>query len=127
MKSCPFCEVEPSRIIAASKYAIAFADGFPLTEGHTLVVPRQHVDSIYALPSEEYADLWAFVVEVRHLLAKELEVNAFNVGVNDGIAAGQIIEHAHFHVIPRRKGDVDDPRGGIRYIIPDKARYWSAH
>jgi len=123
----PILHLEPFRIIAGSKYAIAFADGFPLTEGHTLVVPRQHVDSIYALPSEEYAGLWAFVAEMRHLLAKDLDVNAFNIGLNDGIAAGQTIEHAHIHVIPRRKGDVDDPRGGIRHIIPDKARYWSAH
>lgn len=126
MKSCPFCALEPSRIIIESKSAIAFRDAFPLTEGHTLVVPRQHVDNIYALSAEEQADLWAFVAEVRHLLAKELNVNAFNVGVNDGAAAGQTIEHAHVHLIPRRTGDVDDPRGGIRHIIPGKARYWSA-
>jgi diadenosine tetraphosphate (Ap4A) HIT family hydrolase len=126
MTRCPFCDFEPSRIVTASKSAIAFKDAFPLTEGHTLVVPRQHVESIYALPAEEHADLWAFVAEVRHFLIAELGVNAFNVGVNDGTAAGQTIEHAHIHVIPRRPGDVDDPRGGIRYIIPDKARYWSA-
>lgn len=126
MSSCPFCDVEPSRIIAAGKYAIAVRDAFPLTEGHTLVVPRQHVVSIYALSAEEQADFWAFVAEVRHLLAKELNVNAFNIGVNDGSAAGQTIEHAHVHLIPRRPGDVNDPRGGIRHIIPGKARYWSA-
>jgi diadenosine tetraphosphate (Ap4A) HIT family hydrolase len=84
------------------------------------------VNSIYALPTEEQAELWAFVAEMRHLLAKKLNVNAFNVGVNDGSAAGQTIEHAHVHLIPRRPGDVDDPRGGIRHIIPGKARYWSA-
>jgi diadenosine tetraphosphate (Ap4A) HIT family hydrolase len=126
MNSCPFCHFEPSRIIAAGKCAIGVRDAFPLTEGHTLVVPCQHVDSIYVLPVEEQAELWAFVAEVRHLLAKELNVKAFNVGVNDGAAAGQTIEHAHVHVIPRRPGDVDDPRGGIRQIIPGKARYWSA-
>jgi diadenosine tetraphosphate (Ap4A) HIT family hydrolase len=126
MSSCPFCHLEPSRIITASRSAIAFKDAFPLTEGHTLVVPRQHVDSIYALPAEELADLWAFVAEVRQLLARELNISAFNVGVNDGALAGQTIEHAHVHVIPRRPGDVDDPRGGIRQIIPGKARYWSA-
>ena len=126
MTSCPFCELESARITAASEYAIAFRDAFPLTEGHTLVVPRQHVDSIYALPAEVHVDLWALVMEVRRLIAEELNVNAFNIGVNDGIAAGQTIDHAHIHVIPRRPGDVDDPRGGIRYVIPGKARYWSA-
>jgi diadenosine tetraphosphate (Ap4A) HIT family hydrolase len=125
MTSCPFCELESSRITAASECAIAFEDAFPLTEGHTLVVPRQHLDSIYALPAEAYTDLWAFVAEVRRLLEKELNVNDFNIGVNDGIAAGQTIDHAHIHIIPRRPGDVDDPRGGIRHIIPGKARYWS--
>lgn len=126
MTSCPFCELRSSRITATSEYAIAFRDEFPLTEGHTLVVPRQHVDSIYALPAEVHVDLWALVMEVRRSLAKELNVNAFNIGVNDGIAAGQTIDHAHIHVIPRRPGDVDDPRGGIRHVIPGKASYWSA-
>ena len=92
MTSCPFCELESSGITAASEYAIAFRDAFPLTEGHTLVVPRQHVYSIYALPAEAHADLWAVVMEVRRSLAKELNVNAFNIGVNDGIAAGQTID-----------------------------------
>lgn len=126
MSSCPFCNLEQSRIIAASKSAIAFRDAFPLTDGHTVVVPRLHVNSIYTLPAVEQAELWAFVAEMRHLLARELDVNAFNVGVNNGTAAGQTIEHAHVHLIPRRTGDVDDPRGGIRHIIPGKARYWSA-
>jgi diadenosine tetraphosphate (Ap4A) HIT family hydrolase len=125
MKSCPFCELESSRITAASECAIAFRDAFPLTEGHTLVVPRQHIDCIFALPAERHSDLWAFVAEVRRSLAKELDVRAFNIGVNDGIDAGQTIDHAHIHIIPRRPGDIDDPRGGIRYIFPDKARYWS--
>lgn len=125
MSSCPFCDLDPSRIITASKTAIAFRDAFPLTEGHTLVVPRQHVNSIYALSVGEQADLWAFVAELRNLLAEQLNVKAFNIGINDGAAAGQTIEHAHVHLIPRRLGDVDDPRGGIRHIIPGKARYWS--
>lgn len=125
MSLCPFCNLEQSRIITASQSAIAFRDAFPLTKGHSLVIPRQHVDTIYVLPAEEQALLWAFVAEVRDLLREELAVNAFNVGINDGAAAGQTIEHAHIHVIPRRPGDVNDPRGGLRHIIPGRARYWS--
>jgi diadenosine tetraphosphate (Ap4A) HIT family hydrolase len=122
-RSCPFCEVEPARLVSACEVAIAIKDSYPITEGHTLVLPRSHVKSIFDLSTLEQGALWAFVAEIR-LLARKMSVDAFNIGINDGTAAGQTIEHAHIHLIPRRKGDVIDPRGGIRHIIPPKARYW---
>jgi diadenosine tetraphosphate (Ap4A) HIT family hydrolase len=99
-------------------------DAFPVTEGHTLVVPRQHVASIYELSAEEQAALWAVVAEARGRLNDDLHPDGFNIGLNDGEAAGQTILHSHIHIIPRRDGDVADPRGGVRWIIPEKARYW---
>jgi diadenosine tetraphosphate (Ap4A) HIT family hydrolase len=96
-----------------------------LTEGHTLVIPRKHVSSIYELTAEEQSAIWSLVAEVRERLLTGLKPDAFNIGLNDGLAAGQTVEHAHVHVIPRRKGDVPDPRGGIRWIIDDKANYWA--
>lgn len=126
MKSCPFCELEAPRIFAACKCAVAIKDVFPVTPGHALVIPRRHVSSIYDLTDGEQAAIWAFVGKVRQTLAEDLAVDSFNIGVNDGTAAGQTIEHAHIHMIPRRAGDVSDPRGGIRQAIPDKARYWGA-
>lgn len=126
MKSCPFCELEDRTIIAACDGAVAIEDAFPVTPGHALVIPRRHVESIYHLTNPEQAELWVLVEKVRQMLFEDLAVDSFNIGVNDGSTAGQTIEHAHIHIIPRRAGDVPDPRGGIRLVIPAKARYWGA-
>ena len=121
---CPFCHLEKPRILLENDFAAAFLDGFPVAEGHMLVVPKRHVASLFDLPEEEQAALWRLVALVRGKLMAELKPDGFNVGVNDGSAAGQTVMHAHVHVIPRRKGDVADPRGGVRWIMPSKARYW---
>ncbi len=121
---CPFCELNATDVVAASEFAVAFRDRYPVAEHHTLVIPRRHVASLFELDANELADVWALVAEVRQSLAVEFGIEAFNVGVNDGVAAGQTVLHAHVHVIPRVLGDSDDPRGGIRWVIPDKARYW---
>jgi diadenosine tetraphosphate (Ap4A) HIT family hydrolase len=124
MIPCPFCEIDPARIVAESTTAIAIRDEFPVAEGHTLIVPRRHVSSIFALSSEQQAAIWAFMTDVREQLRIQFLPDAFTIGINDGAAAGQTIEHAHIHLIPRRIGDVPDPRGGVRHIIPGNARYW---
>jgi diadenosine tetraphosphate (Ap4A) HIT family hydrolase len=121
---CPFCRLEKSRIRLENDCAVAFRDAFPLTDGHMLVVPKRHVASLFSLPDEEQASLWRLVAQVRGKLASELQPDGFNVGVNDGPAAGQTVLHAHVHVIPRRVGDVVDPRGGVRWVMPAKAQYW---
>ena len=122
---CPFCTLDPSRYWVKSERAVAFPDAHPVTEGHTLVVPRKHVASIYELTADEQAAVWSLVADVRQRLLTGVNADGFNIGVNDGLAAGQTIEHAHVHVIPRHKGDVPDPRDGIRWIIDDKANYWA--
>ncbi len=123
---CPFCDrIESSEPTAANDSAVAFPDGFPVSDGHTLVVPRRHVFSLWELPPSELHSIWELVTEVRTFLASKHSPDGFNVGVNDGAAAGQTIDHAHLHVIPRYLGDVPDPRGGIRLVIPERARYWS--
>jgi diadenosine tetraphosphate (Ap4A) HIT family hydrolase len=124
MSSCPFCSVDASRTWVESDHAIAFPDAYPITDGHTLVSPRKHVSSIYELATHEQFAIWSLVAEVRKRLLTGLKPDGFNIGVNDGLAAGQTVEHAHVHVIPRRRGDVPDPRGGIRWIIDAKANYW---
>jgi diadenosine tetraphosphate (Ap4A) HIT family hydrolase len=123
-ETCPFCELDEDRVWLENDTAIVLWDAFPLTEGHTLVVPRQHVASLYELPADAQAALWALVGEARNRLNDELQLDGFNIGLNDGEAAGQTILHVHIHIIPRRDGDVADPRGGVRWIIPEKARYW---
>ena len=122
---CPFCRPEPDRVRLGDPFALAFPDRFPVTPGHTLVVPRRHVASLFDLTGEELAAVWALVARVRAVLAAELAPDGFTVGLNDGPAAGQTVMHAHVHVIPRRHGDVADPRGGVRWVVPDKAAYWA--
>lgn len=125
MKPCPFCTLAADRRWIEHAEAIAFPDAYPVTDGHTLVIPRKHVGSIYELTAEAQSAVWSLVAEVRTRLLTGLKPDAFNIGLNDGLAAGQTVEHAHVHIIPRRKGDVPDPRGGIRWIIDDKANYWT--
>jgi len=107
-----------------NEVALAVFDGFPVAEGHTLVVPKRHVASLFDLSDDEQAALWRLVSSVRAKLVAGLKPDGFNVGVNDGVAAGQTVMHAHIHVIPRRSGDVADPRGGVRWVVPGKAAYW---
>jgi len=121
---CPFCNPEASRIRLENEVALAILDGFPVAEGHTLVIPKRHVGSLFDLAVEEQADLWRLVALVRAGLLDGIKPDGFNVGVNDGVAAGQTVMHAHVHVIPRRSGDVADPRGGVRWVVPGKAAYW---
>lgn len=121
---CPFCSIDSERWTTSSDAAIAFLDGYPVAEHHILVIPRRHVVSLFDLDASEQAEVSRLAHEVRRRLSDEFGIQAFNVGVNDGVAAGQTVAHAHIHVIPRVAGDSDDPRGGIRWVIPDKARYW---
>jgi len=107
-----------------SEFALGFADAHPVSAGHTLVIPRRHVASLYELSDEEYQGLWGAVRTVRNILQGELRPAGFNIGVNDGAAAGQTVFHAHVHVIPRYAGDSSDPRGGVRWILPERAPYW---
>jgi diadenosine tetraphosphate (Ap4A) HIT family hydrolase len=122
---CPFCRLEKGRLRLESEFAAALPDGFAVTEGHTLVLPKRHVASLFDLTEREQAAVWLLVAEVRATLMAEMRPDGFNVGLNDGSAAGQTVMHAHVHVIPRRDGDVADPRGGVRWVVPDKAAYWS--
>lgn len=124
--SCPLCELARSE--ASERRlgtAAAVPDGFPLTTGHTLVLPVRHVPDFFALCAEEQADIWRLVAEVRVDLQRRFAPDGFNVGLNAGRAAGQTVDHAHVHVIPRFMGDVSDPRGGVRWVLPAAAAYWS--
>ena len=122
--TCPFCEIPGERVWLENEHAVAFRDGFPISPGHTLVVPRGHHPSIFEVSPEVSQAIWQLVAEVRKALIAEGHPDGFNVGVNDGSAAGQTVMHGHVHVIPRFAGDVADPRGGIRWVVPDKAAYW---
>jgi diadenosine tetraphosphate (Ap4A) HIT family hydrolase len=123
--SCPFC----GRIASGDTdrdhiHAVSFADRYPLNPGHTLIVPRRHVSDIYELTPSERAGLWQLVDDVALAMRRQVGIDGLNIGVNVGKAAGQTVGHAHVHVVPRHIGDVDDPRGGVRWVIPKRATYW---
>lgn len=180
---CPFCSIDPQRIIQSNEHGFAVRDGFPVSEGHSLIIPKRHVGSFFDLSTEEQHALLELLNETRmsfrtsdseekslsssfrpsslsfrpkgeisspslsfrrseateksteissekspsYVIPNEREESpsAFNIGINDGAAAGQTVPHCHIHLIPRYKGDVADPRGGVRWVIADKADYWS--
>ena len=124
MKNCPFCNPDQSNILIESEHGLALSDGFPVTKGHSLVVPKKHVSSIFDLNEIEISDLWNLLSKIREELSGDTSISGFNVGINDGEAAGQTVEHAHIHLIPRRREDCENPRGGIRLLFPEKAKYW---
>lgn len=123
-RDCPFCTLSTDRIWLETDIGYAIPDRYPVSQGHTLVIPRRHVRGVYDLDSGELAEVWTLVGQVRAKLAGEFDPDGFNIGVNDGVAAGQTVLHAHVHVVPRFSGDVVDPRGGIRWVIPERAPYW---
>ncbi len=111
--------------MVANELAAAFPDGFPLTPGHTLVVPRRHEADYFALTVPEQTAMWGLVRLARKRLQRGQTPDGWNLGINVGAAGGQTVGHTHIHLIPRYAGDVDDPRGGIRWLIPARARYWA--
>lgn len=121
---CPFCRVESEReIIASSALSLAFFDSFPVSSGHALIIPKRHVASFFDLTKEEQLDLLKLTDKVKHIVEERYHPDGYNVGVNVGEAAGQSVFHVHMHLIPRYHGDVSNPRGGVRGVIPTKQNY----
>ena len=121
---CPFCKVESEReIIASSPLSVAFYDGFPVSPGHALIIPRRHVASFFELTQEEQQDLLNLTDRVKRIVEERYHPDGYNIGINVGEAAGQSIFHVHMHLIPRYQGDVPNPRGGVRGVIPSKQKY----
>ena len=123
MNSCPFCKIPYDRIIAADEVCFAIRDHYPVSTGHTLIIPRRHVASFRDMTSDEWNSVHRLAADLAEKIqGEDASVQGFNLGINDGRAAGQTILHAHVHLIPRRAGDVRRPEGGIRGVIPGKAR-----
>jgi diadenosine tetraphosphate (Ap4A) HIT family hydrolase len=123
--NCPFCPVSDREILAEHPLAVAITDSFPLTQGHSLIVPRRHVASFFELTTNERLAMLGLLDQAKAALDAKYSPAGYNVGINDGAAAGQTVMHVHVHLIPRYEGDADDPRGGVRWIFPRKADYWT--
>lgn len=124
-KICLFCQLPDSRIIASSPLALVIRDAYPVSPGHTLIIPKRHIGSFFETNNEERLELLNLLDQARLKVLTEFNPTAFNIGINDGAAAGQTIAHLHIHLIPRYINDQPDPRGGVRWVIPEKAKYWS--
>ena len=124
-EDCIFCNRTNCKVISLTKYFYIIRDtAYPVTKYHTLIITNRHVSDYFDLSKEEINDLDEILKNQKKELKKlDKKISAFNVGVNIGRDAGQSIMHCHIHLIPRRKGDVEDPRGGVRGVIPEKQKY----
>jgi diadenosine tetraphosphate (Ap4A) HIT family hydrolase len=123
-KPCPFCTLPPERIIDSNDLALVIRDGYPVSPGHTLVIPKRHIGSWFEITPEEQSAMLDLLGRAKAVLEEEFKPDGYNIGINDGPTAGQTVPHLHMHLIPRYKDDLEDPRGGVRWIIPGKAKYW---
>lgn len=122
--SCPFCHLAAADIVATNAFHVVIRDRYPASLGHSLIIPKRHVASLFELTTEEFTALYELLQLTHDQLTQAYAPDGFNIGVNVGAAAGQTVFHLHMHVIPRYHGDSPDPRGGVRWVMPDKAAYW---
>jgi len=121
---CLFCNIPPVRIILENELAYAVRDGYPVTEMHSLIIPKRHIQDYFDLTTEELIACDQLIRSLKDEISNsDNSINGFNIGMNSGETAGQTIFHCHIHLIPRRTGDVDNPRGGVRNIIPGMGNY----
>lgn len=119
---CKFCK-KNTELIIEKTYAKAFFDKFPVSKGHIVIVPIRHVETIFELKDYEIREIIELIGEIKIFLDELYSPDGYNIGTNCGEIAGQTIDHCHIHIIPRFKGDVSDPVGGIRGVIPNKRKY----
>ena len=121
---CLFCDISQSGSIHENKLAYASYDSFPVSEHHCLIIPKRHIKDFFELTKEELAACYDLVKKIKNeIINKDQTVRGFNLGSNAGLVSGQSILHCHFHLIPRREGDVENPQGGVRSVIPNKQHY----
>ncbi len=122
---CPFCDKSKLEIIMENDLAFVIYDKYPVNRGHCLVIPKRHAETWFDATAEEKRAIIELIDELKRFLDEKFSPDGYNIGVNVGSAAGQTIFHLHVHVIPRYKGDIKDPTGGVRGVIPAKRIYKS--
>ena len=120
---CPFCRLPAGRVLEENGHAVAIADAFPVSPGHTLVIPKRHGAGFFELTVDEVLAVYGLLGRMKARLDRDLKPAGYNIGINIGEAAGQTVGHLHVHLIPRYCGDVAEPRGGVRNVIPGKGPY----
>ena len=121
---CLFCNIPQERIVLENDLAYAVRDGYPVTEMHSMIIPKRHIQDYFDLTTDELLACDQLIRSLKKEISNsDSSVNGFNIGMNSGESAGQTIFHCHIHLIPRRTGDVDNPRGGVRNVIPGMGNY----
>jgi diadenosine tetraphosphate (Ap4A) HIT family hydrolase len=123
---CPFDDPPPERVFYQDDLICCLWDAYPVSDGHALVITRRHVATLFEATADEQAAITRGIEIARQEIEKTRKPDGYNVGFNAGEAAGQTVFHLHVHVIPRYRGDVGDPRGGVRHVIPGRAAYWTS-
>ncbi len=121
--SCIFCNIDKDRIILENEDVFAIYDMFPVNKGHMLIIPKKHILNYFEADEQTKIQLWKLVDECKKMADKRFAPQGYNIGINCGEAAGQTVMHLHIHLIPRYSGDIENPRGGVRGVIPDKRIY----
>jgi len=120
---CIFCNIEKNRIVLENKIAYAIYDNFPVSQGHMLIIPKKHFNNYFDTDQYTKDKMWELLDSCKELIDRKFIPDAYNIGINCGEAAGQSVMHFHIHLIPRYAGDIANPKGGVRGVIPDKRIY----
>ena len=122
--TCPFCTLPQERILYEDEYFLIIKDGYPVTEHHSLIITKQHDLLLSNMSNKQLLYMHRAIRAAKdQIIELDSSVTGFNVGINEGADAGQTVMHFHCHIIPRRNGDMENPRGGVRGVIPDKQKY----
>ena len=120
---CPFCNLKDQPIVQSNDFWYSIWDKYPVRKGHLLIVSLRHIQSYFETTGDEKLAMLRMIEECKKLLDQDFHPDGYNIGINVGPAAGQTIMHLHIHLIPRYEGDMDDPRGGVRGVVPEKRIY----
>jgi diadenosine tetraphosphate (Ap4A) HIT family hydrolase len=123
--ACALCALPAERILAENEHAVWVADLHPVSPGHSLIVAKRHVETFFETSPAEREAILSLLGQAREQLSRDRAPSGYNIGINEGPAAGQTVPHLYVHLIPRFTGDRKNPRGGVRWVIPEKADYWS--
>ncbi len=124
-ENCLFCTLRDERIIGQCDLTVTFLDTYPASPGHTLIITKRHIGTYFDVSEAEQNAIAKAIQKAKLLIDEEFSPDGYNIGVNNGEAAGQSIKHLHVHLIPRYQGDVANPKGGVRWVIANKANYWN--
>jgi len=123
-KPCPFCHRDPVRVLSEDALTVIYKDGFPVSPGHLVILPTRHFATLFEATEAEQLALLQALARAKAILEESHHPDGYNIGINHGQAGGQTVPHLHIHLIPRYTGDREEPRGGVRWVLPEKAKYW---